>query len=66
MDKGGTSNVTGDRSVVPWRRRLDLLVEDAFPVFGEGPEPDVLFGFAVLRVGIVATASLGGSDMDPA
>ena len=46
--------------------RLILPVEGALPILSEGPEPHVLPGLVVQLVPIVAPASLGGSDMEPA
>ena len=42
-----------------------LAIECAFPVFSQGPEPDVLFRLVVLLLPVVASAALGGSDTDP-
>ncbi len=35
-------------------------------MLGEGTEPDILGGLAVLLGGVVAPASLGGADANPA
>ena len=46
--------------------RLILPIEGSFPIFSEGPEPDVLARLVEQLVPVVAPASLGGSDMEPA
>ena len=43
-----------------------LAIEGALPIPSEGPKPDILAGFVVVLVPVVASAALGGSDMDPA
>ena len=48
------------------RRGGILPIEGAPPISSEGPEPDVLAGFVVELAPVVATAPLGGPDMDPA
>lgn len=41
-------------------------VQSSPPVLSEGSEPDVFPGLVPLGVPVVATAALGGSDLDPA
>ena len=41
-------------------------VVDVSPVLAKGPEPDVLYGLVASCVSAVASAALGGSDLDPA
>ena len=51
-----------------WSRTLQLIlaIEGSFPIFSEGPEPDVLLGLVVVLLPVVAPATLGGSDVGPA
>ena len=44
---------------------LIVAVDSAFPVFSERPEPDILLGFVVQLVAVVAPVPLGGFDVGP-
>ena len=41
-------------------------VESAPPVLSEGPEPDVFLGLIPLGLSVVASPTLGGSDVGSA
>ena len=49
---------------MPWRLAI-LAIEGSSPVSSERPQPDVLSGFVVVPVQIIAPPPLGGSDMEP-
>ena len=46
--------------------RVDSTIERSLPVFSEWSQPDVLSRLGAFRVPVVAPASLGGPDVDPA